>query len=223
MFSTVVEVAERFRECLIEIVKDEGEIEIKDLLARFTTDVIGSCAFGIECHSLKDPDSEFRRMGSLTFDSPRYSIPIQMLINAFKTLSRRLGIKFIRDDVSQFFMKVVRDTVEYREKNNVTRNDFMDLLIKMKNQEKDEKTGNLTLNEIAAQAFIFYLAGFETSSTTLTFTLYELALNPDIQTKTRNEIKGALNRHGGKLTYEAMMSMPYVDQVLQGTPIKLKL
>ena len=41
----------------------DGKVEIKELLARYTTDVIGAFAFGIECNSLKYPQHEFRVMG----------------------------------------------------------------------------------------------------------------------------------------------------------------
>ena len=41
----------------------DGKVEIKELLARNTTDVIGGFAFGIECNSLKYPQHEFRVMG----------------------------------------------------------------------------------------------------------------------------------------------------------------
>lgn len=41
MFPTVVEVGERFRDCLTKVVQQHDELEMKDLLARFTTDVIG--------------------------------------------------------------------------------------------------------------------------------------------------------------------------------------
>lgn len=34
-------------------------IEIKDLLGRFTTDVMSSCAFGIDTNSLKNPACDF--------------------------------------------------------------------------------------------------------------------------------------------------------------------
>lgn len=40
MFPTILEVAERFRECLTEVVQQHDELETKDWLARFTTDVI---------------------------------------------------------------------------------------------------------------------------------------------------------------------------------------
>lgn len=216
MFHTVVEVGNRFRDCLFDVIKEHDELEIKELLARFTTDVIGTCAFGIECNSLKDPNAEFRKYGRKMFANPRHSSYFIVLINGFKDLARKLHIKGLRDDVSQFFMKVVRDTVEYREKNDVHRNDFMDILINLKNQETTDKEKLVTLNEIAAQAFVFFLAGFETSSTLLTFCLYELALNQEIQSKTRQIIKEALEKHNGQFTYEAMMDMPYVDQVLEG-------
>lgn len=47
------------------------------------------------------------------------------------------------------------------------------------------------------------------------FTLYELALNPEIQTKVRQEIRKALQKHG-EITYEMMIDIPYLDQVING-------
>lgn len=214
MFPTVVEIGDRLKDCLINFVKQNDELEIRDLMARFTTDVIGTCAFGIECNSLKDPNAEFRHYGRKAFGEPRHSPLTFMFLRGFKNAARKLHIKNVCDDISEFFMKVVCDTVEYREKNHINRNDFMDILIELKNEGKNDKD-KITLNELTAQAFVFFLAGFETSSTTLTFCLYELAMNLDIQTKTRQVIREALNKYG-KFTYEMMLDMPYVDQVLQG-------
>ena len=57
-------------------------------------------------------------------------------------------------------------------------------------------------DDLVSQAAIFFTAGFETSSTTMSFTLHEVALNPDIQKRLRAEIHDALEKTGGKITYE---------------------
>jgi cytochrome P450 family 6 len=72
------------------------------------------------------------------------------------------------------------------------------------------------MNSLAAQAFVFYVAGFETSSTTMTFCMYELSLHEDIQDRLRQEIDVVLQKHDGKLTYEAIQEMEYLDKVVSG-------
>lgn len=47
---------------------------------------------------------------------------------------------------------------------------------------------------LVAQAAVFFTGGFETSSSTMSFTLYELAMNPEIQTKLREEILDTLKK-----------------------------
>ncbi|CAD7078989.1 unnamed protein product [Hermetia illucens] len=218
MYPTILQIMDEFHKALRKLLKTQSEVEIKDLLARFTTDVIGTCAFGIECNSLKDPDTEFRRTGRTAFEKTRYGLIGRAFVRQFPDLSRKLGLKIIPDDVNDFFMRAVRETVEFREKNNVRRNDFMDILIQMKNgsnitEETKNGSTKLTFEELAGQAFIFFLAGFETSSTNMTYTLYELAMNTEIQERARHEINDVLEKHGGEFTYDAMKEMAYIDHI----------
>jgi len=67
-----------------------------------------------------------------------------------------------------------------------------------------------------AQALAFLIAGHETSGSTLTFALYELALHPEIQQTLRAEIVLVLSKHDGKLTYEGIKDMSYLDRVVSG-------
>ena len=66
-----------------------------------------------------------------------------------------------------------------------------------------------------AQSAIFFVAGLETSSVTMCFTLMELAKNPDIQRKVREEIRQKLGNE--PLTYEKVSDMNYLQQVVSET------
>uniref|UniRef100_A0A182II54 Uncharacterized protein n=1 Tax=Anopheles arabiensis TaxID=7173 RepID=A0A182II54_ANOAR len=215
MFPTVVAAGKQFKDYLEDAIGEQEEFELKELLARYTTDVIGTCAFGIECNSMRNPNAEFRVMGKKIFGRSRSNLQL-LLMNAFPSVAKLVGIKLILPEVSDFFMNAVRDTIKYRVENNVQRNDFMDILIRMRS-DKDTKSddGTLTFHEIAAQAFVFFVAGFETSSSLMAFTLYELALDQDMQDKARKCVTDVLERHNGELTYEAAMEMDYLDCVLK--------
>jgi len=53
-----------------------------------------------------------------------------------------------------------------------------------------------------AQAASFFSAGSDTSYLPIMFTLYELAMHPEIQSKLRNEILERLDQSNGNVTYE---------------------
>lgn len=74
----------------------------------------------------------------------------------------------------------------------------------------------LTDSLIAAQAFVFFLAGFETSSTTMSNALYELALNQDVQKKLREEINTFCAKNNRELKYDDIKEMEYLDKVFKG-------
>jgi cytochrome P450 family 6 len=212
MFPIITRISEEFKTTMAESASQNSEVEIRELLARFTTDVIGTCAFGLECNSLKDPNAEFRMYGRKLFENVNSAKAMFTML--FRSLSIKLHLKFTPTDVTKFFMGAVKDTVAYRESNNVKRNDFMDLLIEIKNSPLLEN--RLTIEEIAAQAFVFFLAGFETSSTVMSFALYELAANQEVQEKARECVRNTLKKHNSELTYESMMDMTYVTQCLNG-------
>jgi cytochrome P450 family 6 len=69
---------------------------------------------------------------------------------------------------------------------------------------------------IASQAFLFFAAGFETSSTALSFCLLELAINPEIQQRLSIEIDTALEKCKGLVTYDEIQSMSYLGKVVNG-------
>jgi len=78
----------------------------------------------------------------------------------------------------------------------------------------------LTHDDLTAQATVFFLAGFVNSSTVMSFACLEVAINDDIQKKAQLEIDETLNNHGGKLTYDALKEMKYLDCIVQGSTEK---
>lgn len=234
MFQMLLVCGEQLDQAMRDCVKQKGPIDIKDMLGRFTTDVIGTVAFGLNCNSLENPDSEFRKYGKMVFDNSFFDNLRNMGQLIAPDLLKLFNISTTPTKLNKFFMDVVKQTVDYREKNKIVRNDFLNLLIKLKNNEnidddnkgdvKNEQkttTPGLTMNELTAQAFVFFLAGFETSSSTMTFALYELCVNSEMQDKLREEIREALKKGNGKFTYETIMEMSYMDKIVKGVCIRV--
>jgi hypothetical protein len=66
---------------------------------------------------------------------------------SFPSLSRVLKVSSLDSSVSKYFRKMVEETVTYRERYNIKRNDFMQLLIQIKNKVKiDEDNESLKQN-----------------------------------------------------------------------------
>lgn len=66
-----------------------------------------------------------------------------------------------------------------------------------------------------SQCFLFFFAGFDTTSNMLTFLTYELCVNPDIQQKLYEEIIDTNeNLDGKRIDYDTLQKMKYMDQVV---------
>lgn len=69
--------------------------------------------------------------------------------------------------------------------------------------------------ELAAHCMTFFLDGFETTAILLSFIVYELSINQEIQTAARNEIK--LN--GEKIEdfdFDTVYKLDYLHMVVMG-------
>lgn len=183
-------------------------LDLKLISNCYNADVMGSCAFGLDCNSFKTPNSEFIKAGSNVF-APSLRMLLRLFLNVISpTLVQLLKLPFIPKESSDFFLGAVTNVVKYRE--DTKRNDFMQIFMDIRKSE------DFTLEQMTAEAIGFFLGGFETSSTALTFCLYELAYHQDIQDKIRLEIAQVLNNHDDKLTYDGVMEMKYIEQVIKG-------
>ncbi|XP_012536197.2 probable cytochrome P450 6a14 [Monomorium pharaonis] len=226
MFPILEECGEELAKYLESKALVKDTIEMKDIFTRYTTDVIMSTAFGIKSKCIEEPNNEYRIQGKKIFAVKPLWIALFMFVPQIMDF---FSIPLTDPSVTKFYMNMFRESVEYRKVHNIVRHDFMHLLIQLMDKgyvepDGDKKTNvsseaavhKLTMTEATAQSYIFFIAGFETSSTTATLALYELAQQHDIQDKVYKEINEILAKHGS-LTYDAVNEMTYLNKIINET------
>ncbi|XP_035895858.1 cytochrome P450 6g1-like isoform X2 [Anopheles stephensi] len=197
------------------------ETEFKELCARFTTDVIASTFFGMQANCLKDEHSEFRYYGRKIFDyGPARGLTMASFF-FMPELVPYLRLKLFPRDTEAFLKTIIEQEIARRERTGESRGDFIDSMIALKNNnatlgvtEKIPLKGDI----LVAQAATFYMASFETTSSVLSFALYELTKNPQIQAQLREEIRLIVRKYGQDIPYEAYANeMPYLGMVISET------
>ena len=90
---------------------------------------------------------------------------------------------------------------------------MLDLILSAADDSSLPESKKLSDAEIIAQSFVFLAAGYETTSTTLSFMSHHLAVDPEIQEKVQQEIDSVWPDENQMLSYDAVHEMPYLDMV----------
>lgn len=240
MFVLMQECAKEYSERLLKDCPENPEYEMRDLFSRFANDVIATTAFGIKVNSYTERNNEFYVMGrSVTNFSGIWNNLKFFIFTLLPSVAKFFEIGFFPRKPAKFFTKLVIETLRTREQQGIVRPDMIHLLMEArKGRDKEDvvpetETGFATVQEseigkakkvqtkekltdidICAQALIFFFAGFDSVSTLMAFMAYELAVNPNIQDRLREEIKETLKKCDGKVSYDVIMSMKYMDMVV---------
>uniref|UniRef100_A0A8C6IB06 unspecific monooxygenase n=1 Tax=Mus spicilegus TaxID=10103 RepID=A0A8C6IB06_MUSSI len=217
-------VIEQYGDILVKYLRQEAKkgkpVTMKDVLGAYSMDVITSTSFGVNVDSLNNPEDPFVEKAKklLRFD---FFDPLLFSVVLFPFLIpvyEMLNICMFPKDSIEFFKKFVDKMKESRlDSKQKHRVDFLQLMMNAHNNSKDKDSHKaLSDMEITAQSIIFIFAGYETTSSTLSFTLHSLATHPDIQKKLQDEIDEALPNKATP-TYDTVMEMEYLDMVLNET------
>ncbi|RZC42010.1 p450 domain containing protein [Asbolus verrucosus] len=200
------------------LTKHDGKIvEMRHLFKKFAVDVISSCAFGINAYCLKDDNSEILQMATQLIDFNSFFRNFSVFCFFFvPKLVDIFRLTFADKTATKYFMDVFNVTIKQREKKNIVRNDLIDLLNNLKNNETFGDNYKFDNIKMAAQAVVFFSAGNDTTAITLSFALYELALNKEVQNRLRQEVRETFDKERD-FTYEALQEMKYLDMVLKET------
>nr|XP_026486788.1 cytochrome P450 6B7-like [Vanessa tameamea] len=224
MFSIITERAEKLQLQAAEISKLEY-YDMRELIARYTTDFIGVCGFGINIDSLNDENSEFRKLGNRIFHRSFRDALVGALKYMFPNCFK--NFHFLSSEVETVINALVKKILKSRNYEPSGKNDFIDLMLELKKKGnliteslefRDEnglpKLVELELDDmiLTAQCFVFFGAGFETSSTSASYTLHQLAFNMEYQEKVQAEIDRILPKYNNKLSYEAINELNTLEK-----------
>ncbi|NP_001104007.1 cytochrome P450, family 6, subfamily ab, polypeptide 5 [Bombyx mori] len=223
MFHIITERAEKLQ-MIAENEAYENFCDVRELMARYTTDFIGACGFGLNIDSLSDENSQFRKLGKRIFKRDLSDAVRAALKLMFPELCKHLT--FLTPELEKSMTYLVQNVIREKNYKPSGRNDFIDLMLELKQKGKllgesiEAKNANGTPKQVelefddllmTAQVFVFFGAGFETSSTASSYTLHQLAFNPKCQEKTQKEIDKVLSKHNNKITYDAIKEMTYLE------------
>lgn len=106
-------------------------------MAGFTSEVIGTTAFGLDFKRNSPQAIEFNDKFKGLFDFNLKRIPIFFFMMIFPKVLNFLKISMTPVDVKNYFVNLVKANKTYRKSNNVKRNDYFQLLLTL--QEETEK------------------------------------------------------------------------------------
>ena len=217
----------------------DNVFEFRELASKFTVDVIASCAFGIEVNSFLNPKNDFQRIAQKVSNFSGFWTTIKFVGYMISPkIMKKLKISLLDKETCDFFQTAILDTMKYRVEKGIIRHDMINLLIQARkgnlshSPKEDDiiSDGFATVEEstmgkskvtrvwddedMAAQCFIFFLAGFDTVATTMSYAAYELAINQEIQDKLRAEIDEMEKDTNETVNYEQIQKMKYMDQFI---------
>lgn len=183
-------------------------INVKVLMQCVTQEIISKFAFNATEKQVDDfytENSKQRQIIGQFMDnqSPNFVFQLMAYFPFFKWLAALLynifgGGKFINHIVKHVKKCVLKynqkrvsffDDMDSGKTQNSKKVNILDYML------KQQELGNLNQNELMGNAIVAFIAGYETTSNSLTFTFYLLAKHPDIQEKLRTEILEEMNKN----------------------------
>lgn len=202
-------------EKVTDLSKGFSEISIHTDLTHLTFDIIGRCAFGYNFNTVLSGESEISRAFSAVIKGLSFGrqmrkslIPLYEYLPLDDNRKERKAFEVTDETV----LEVIRERRRKKEEGIVpSKRDLLDLLI----DQRDEETGEAMDDELLrAQIFTFMLAGHETTSVALTWTLYELARHPKIAEQIREETQMVM-QDSSQMTWAKVAEMRFLGKVIK--------
>jgi cytochrome P450/NADPH-cytochrome P450 reductase len=187
----------------------DQDVDVAADMTRLTLDTIGLCAFSYRFNSFySDQPHPFvaAMVDSLEYATVGLSrLPIQQKLD-FR------GRRRLQEDVST--MNGLVDRLITTRQADPDQGKYTDLMQAMLSGIDRQSGEGLALVNIRYQILTFLVAGHETTSGLLTFTLYNLLHNPEVLAKAYAEVDAVLGGQTTPPTEEQVRQLHYIGQIL---------
>ncbi|GJQ69785.1 Cyp6g1 [Trypoxylus dichotomus] len=207
------EVAKEF--CQYIANRENQMIDIKETSAMYSTDVITTSAYGVRGYSFTGQKDNYRTVTKKMFSA---DLGRALAFNFHYVAPRLLalfGLTFLDKSANKRLMDTYHEQMNMKMKTGTNRNDFLDFLIELCKKETDPR---FRIDHIAmiSQAAQYFMAGFETIGSTVSYILYKLAKHEECQDKLRKEIENIMSKHE-TITTDALKEMDYLEMIIRET------
>ncbi|KAJ7780141.1 cytochrome P450 [Mycena maculata] len=209
---------------------DVGRMDVFAWLRRTALDVIGETGFNYKFDSLNPNGKPSEMMEALTklFHSSgsqrnfvfRFAQANFPILRFLPMPNRDAKIFFAAQKrLFEIGAKLVAESKTYieaagGEKNAGSRQDLLSLLMRANLATDLPESERLTDEAVIAQVPSFVVAGHENTSSGTAWTLHQLTLNPEIQSKLREELLAVPSETP---TFEQLNAIPYLENVIRET------
>lgn len=193
----------------------DNVVEMNDWASRATLDIIGAAGLGQDFGALQNPNTELNSTYRKIF-APSKAAQTLGFLSMFipHWIVQRLPIKRNDDmfearqvirSVSRDLIRQKKEALEKDEKRNI---DIISVAL---------ESGVFTDENIVDQMMTFIAAGHETTSSTMTWAIYELCKKPEIQTRLREEIHAHIQSLDESMDAAKLDKLSYLHAVCNET------
>ncbi|XP_074289696.1 cytochrome P450 CYP72A219-like [Silene latifolia] len=191
------------------------ELDVWPFIESLTGDVISRTAFGCSSNESRKIIQLIEEQGILSVYDPQPSNYIPGW--SYLPTKKNRRVKEICREIEELLTKMIQSRKQQMETEGISKNDLLGTLLESNMREikahDNQKGKGLTTHEVVQECKIFYLAGSETTSTLLVWTLISLCKHQTWQDRARAEVLRVFGKDG-QLNLESLNQLKIVNMII---------